>query len=249
MPLIDTSQEKVVQLVRHERAKFRTLIVDRDAMSSGLLADALIRVLKCDAVRTRPSELLGVLSAGRFDLVIISGDLNLKSTAGFDLAEAVSCAHPKLPIVILLDQTTREAVINAFRAGARGIFNRQEDIGEFLDCVEHVRKGAIWAQGVETGFLLEALKSIPSPTAFAEGNFATLTSRELQVVKSAAKGKTNKAIATELRLSEHTVKNYLFRAFEKLGVSNRVELLFILTVKGHSFASTTAPRNEISAAV
>lgn len=226
--------EKVTQIDRNERTKFRAAIVDRDAMGSGLLADALIRVLKCEAVRTRPPDLLRVLGAGKFDIVIISGDLNLKSSAGFDLADAVSRDHPELPIVILLDQTTREAVIKAFRAGARGVFNRQEDIAEFLDCVEHVRTGAIWAQSVETSFLLEALKSIPAPSAFTEGSLATLTARELQVVKSAAKGKTNKAIASELRLSEHTVKNYLFRAFEKLGVSNRIELLFFLTIRGTS---------------
>jgi DNA-binding NarL/FixJ family response regulator len=58
------------------------------------------------------------------------------------------------------------------------------------------------------------------------------------VVKCAARGKTNKSIAAELGLSEHTVKNYLFRAFEKLGVSSRVELLFYLTVSGHTFSAT-----------
>jgi DNA-binding NarL/FixJ family response regulator len=44
-------------------------------------------------------------------------------------------------------------------------------------------------------------------------------------------------IATDLGLSEHTVKNYLFRAFEKLGVSNRIELLFYLTLRGHTLGA------------
>jgi DNA-binding NarL/FixJ family response regulator len=246
MPTKD-ALERVTPIDRNERAKFRTAIVDRDAMSGGLLADALIRVLKCDAVRSRPAELLRMLGAGSFDLVIVSGDLNLKSSAGFDLAGAVSRAHPELPVVILLDQTTREAVIKAFHAGARGVFNRQADIAEFLDCVEHVRTGAIWAQSAETGFLLDALKSIPSPSAFAEGSLTVLTARELQVVRSAAKGRTNKAIASELRLSEHTVKNYLFRAFEKLGVSNRIELLFYLTIRGESLIDGAKPSTEARA--
>ena len=64
---------------------------------------------------------------------------------------------------------------------------------------------------------------------------SALTARELQVVQYAARGKTNKAIASELYLSEHTVKNYMFRAFEKLHVSNRVELLFYLAARGHPF--------------
>jgi len=61
------------------------------------------------------------------------------------------------------------------------------------------------------------------------------------VVQCAARGRTNKAIASELCLSEHTVKNYLFKAFEKLGVSSRVELLFYLAIRGYSFGQ---PRVE-----
>jgi two-component system nitrate/nitrite response regulator NarL len=60
------------------------------------------------------------------------------------------------------------------------------------------------------------------------------------VVQCAATGKTNKVIAAELGLSEHTVKNYLFRSFEKIGVSNRVELLFYLTLRGHSLGPARA---------
>lgn len=239
MPSFD-ALEKVNQNDRNEKAKFRAVIVDRDAMGGDLLADTLIRALKCEAVRIRPLELLRALSAGRFDVVVISGDLHSKPNAGFDLADTVSRAHPMLPIVMLLDQTTREAVINAFRAGARGVFNRQEDIVKLLDCVEHVKAGAIWAQGTETGYLLEALKSIPALSAFAKGSMSALTAREIQVVKSAVEGKTNKGIASELRLSEHTVKNYLFRAMGKLGVSNRMELLFYLTIRRPSFSNKTA---------
>jgi DNA-binding NarL/FixJ family response regulator len=51
---------------------------------------------------------------------------------------------------------------------------------------------------------------------------------------------TNKIIAAELGLSEHTVKNYLFRSFEKIGVSNRVELLFYLTMRGHPLGQAKA---------
>jgi hypothetical protein len=50
-----------------------------------------------------------------------------------------------------------------------------------------------------------------------------------------------------LGLSEHTVKNYLFRVFEKLGVSSRVELLFYFTTHGHSFESPRAEQDEANA--
>jgi DNA-binding NarL/FixJ family response regulator len=122
-------------------------------------------------------------------------------------------------------------------------------VADFLDCVEHVRKGFIWAGAQETTLLLDAFGSIPSPDIAVAGESSPLTLRELEVVKCAARGKTNKVIASELSLSEHTVKNYLFRAFEKLGVSNRVELLFYLTSRGHTFGAVRAddPKPDLRA--
>jgi DNA-binding CsgD family transcriptional regulator/nucleoside 2-deoxyribosyltransferase len=71
-----------------------------------------------------------------------------------------------------------------------------------------------------------------------------LSERELLVARSAADGKTNKQIADELGLSEYTVKNFLFRAFEKLGVSNRVELLFAFGWSDARKRNKTEDENE-----
>lgn len=244
----DTKQEKVLEFARMEGKSFRALIVDRDPMSSGLLADMLIRDLKCEAVASQASELLRNLGAKSAQVVAISVDLNGKAGAGFELAGAVSAAHPEVSIVMLLHQPSRESVITAFRSGARGVFNRAEPVSRFLECIEHVRKGCIWAAGEESGYLLQALKDMPVPGAFIGDNFCNLTTREMQVVRCAANGKTNKTIASELGLSEHTVKNYLFKAFDKLGVSSRVELLFFFTVGGHPPASVEARLERANAA-
>lgn len=244
----DSKQEKAHERVRGGEKGFRALIVDRDPMSSGLLADVLIRDLNCEAVASQGSEALRNLAAKSAQIVAISVDLSGKAGAGFELACAVSAAHPEIPIVMLLDQPNRESVITAFRTGARGVFNRTEPVARFLQCIEHVRRGCIWAGGEETGFLLQAFKGIPAPRAFTGDNFSSLTTREMQVVRCAANGKTNKTIASELGLSEHTVKNYLFKAFDKLGVSSRVELLFFLTVGGHSIGTAGPRMNRADAA-
>jgi two-component system, NarL family, nitrate/nitrite response regulator NarL len=205
-------------------------------MSSDLLANALVRDCGCEAIATKADELSNALSSSDVDLVVIGAEVASNSGDGLELAEAVSRSHPEIYIVVLLNQPSHESVIQAFRSGARGVFSRQQPMAEFLDCVEHVRRGFIWAGKEETDSLLKALRSIPAPNPFTAGGSPTLTARELEVVQYAAKGKTNKIIASELGLSEHTVKNYLFRAFEKLGVSSRVELLFYLTLKGHTFS-------------
>lgn len=211
------------------------IIVGRDSLTTSLLAESLNRSLNCDSVAARQSDVLRMLGTSEVDLVIISADLNSIAGAGFDLATAVFSAYPSIPMVILLDEPVNDLVIRAFLTGARGVFNPQDSMSEFIDCVERVRKGMIWAGKEATDSLLEAFRSIPARPLLTRDDSPALSTRELQVVQCAARGKTNKAIASELLLSEHTVKNYLFKAFEKLGVSSRVELLFYLTVRGHSF--------------
>jgi DNA-binding CsgD family transcriptional regulator len=90
------------------------------------------------------------------------------------------------------------------------------------------RQGEIWVSKNKSQFLLEALRRAPSCEGIEAGKIDQLSPRELQVAEHAAQGESNKQIADRLGLSEHTVKNYLFHLFEKLGVSNRFELLFLL---------------------
>lgn len=206
----------------------RILIADRDSMTSDLLASALTQDRQIQASAVRSGDLLNNIADGKVHVVVIGADQNHQARNGFELAHAVRHRHPTVSIVILLDRSTPEAVVNAFRSGASGVISRQQAVTEFLDCVDHVRRGLIWAGKLETSLLLDAFRAAPLPKISEGGASAALTQRELQVARCAAKGKTNKVIAGELGLSEHTVKNYLFRAFEKLHVSNRVELLFHL---------------------
>jgi DNA-binding NarL/FixJ family response regulator len=211
-------------------------------MNSDLLVNALIRDLRCDAFAVRPSDLLQVLNTRKVDLVIISADLNGRHELGVNLTEAAVSAHAKLPIVILLDHPDQATIVSAFRSGARGLFSLQESMSSLITCIEHVRNGYIWAGGGEADTVLEMFRNIPAPIALADGTSAALTKRESEVVRIAAAGKTNKAIASEMGLSEHTIKNYLFRAFEKLGVSSRVELLFYLMTRERSLGSVKPGR-------
>lgn len=239
--------ESELRTLKIPESTIRVLIVDRDDLSSDLLAARLVRDGSILANGVRSADLLNCMEEGKAQLVVIGADLNYETKTGFDLAHKVHRVHPFVPLVILLNQSTHDAVINAFRCGARGVFSRQQPVADFLDCVEHVRKGFIWAGAQETTFLLDAFKSIAFPYLAQDSGSSPLTMRELQVVKCAARGRTNRVIACELGLSEHTVKNYLFRAFEKLGVSNRVELLFYLTQRGHTFGPGRVddPKSEL----
>jgi DNA-binding NarL/FixJ family response regulator len=200
-----------------------------------MAADLLVRALStenwCSPAAARPVELLPLLASGSADLAIISAELDSRGQSGFDLATSVAHAYPELPIVLLLMQSTPNSVVSAFRSGARGVVSREQPISLFLNCIQQVRKGFLWAGGREAEVLLGVLRNLPTPSLFSE---MPLTERELQIVRCAAAGKTNRSIASELALSEHTIKNYLFRIFEKIGVSSRIELLFYLTCRGQN---------------
>jgi DNA-binding NarL/FixJ family response regulator len=241
-----TDGDKALSGVAHNsNAKLRALVVDRDSISSQLLADSLARNLQCEATGVASTDLLKAISVWDAGLVVIGAELRYGTGNGLTLARVVSRAYPQVDLVILLDHVSRTSVIEAFRSGARGVFSRQQSMHDFHDCVGHVRKGFIWAGRTESNILLEALKSVPAPVISVDSGAHPLTARELQVVQKAAQGKTNRTIARELNLSEHTVKNYLFRAYEKVGVSSRIELLFYLTVHGHASAEVAVDAAEI----
>jgi two-component system nitrate/nitrite response regulator NarL len=215
-------------------SEFRILIVDGDLMVSHLLATTLSREGIFRASVVQPIDLLRRLDLEHADMVIIASEVNSDSLHEFELTQAVRRAHPDAFLVMLLNHSTRDSVLTAFRSGARGVFSREYPVAKLLECIEHVRHGYIWAAEQETSILLEAIRLIPPINMASAVEASLLSHREQQVAQAAARGKTNKIIASELGLSEHTVRNCLFRAFGKLGVSNRIELIFRLSVKGQT---------------
>jgi DNA-binding NarL/FixJ family response regulator len=92
-------------------------------------------------------------------------------------------------------------------------------------CVHKVYDGQLWVSSTHLEFLLEALSDAPATRLVDTQGTALLSNREEDVVRWLAEGLTNGEIAGKLKLSTNTVSNYLFRIFNKLGVSSRVEVV------------------------
>lgn len=207
--------------------QIRVIIAERDRMSGQVLAEALERNSRFRVVAI-PSgeELVSAATLRKPEVAVISADFSAGAREGLRVARVLSVRLASTRLVLLLDCLSRDSVLASFRCGARGVFCRTEPVSEFRACVEQVSRGEIWAKGAAAEFLVEAVRNSPSCDAV---EFAMLSKREVEVVQHAVQGLTNKQIADQLRLSEHTVKNYLFHIFEKLGVSNRMELLLLLS--------------------
>lgn len=208
----------------------RVLVADRTRMGSQLLAESLARDPRFEIVAvTAPAKLLSVAAAEKPEVAVISvADSESDRRTGLQLARTLSALHTRIRIVVLIDANTRELTVGSFRCGARAVYCRAEPLSRLFTCIERVYLGELCVNSSQAEFLLEALKSTPTYDGIDDSKINLLAKREWEVAERAAQGLGNKQIADQLGLSEHTVKNYLFRIFEKLGVSNRFELLFLL---------------------
>lgn len=207
----------------------RVLVADNSRIHTRLLADALTRdpLLQVIAFESETAELVATAIKHDVDVLVISANLDEKLCRGLDLLRELRALHPKTRSVLLPDSSKDEAVLQAFRAGARGIFGRNEPMELLVKCVRSVYQGQVWASSRDLGIALDALANSPTVRAVNASGMSLLSERELQVVQCLAEGMTNREIANRLHLSQHTVKNYFFKIFDKLGVSSRVELLFM----------------------
>jgi two-component system nitrate/nitrite response regulator NarL len=222
MPSYSSASSKPVQPIR-------ILVADRNRMGSQLLAESLGHNPRFQITAVAAAaDVESVATACPLDVAVISADFESAAKKGLQIARTLNAHHPRIHIVILLEVNTRESVVASFRCGATGVFCRTEPVSELHSCIERVSKAEIWASRIQTEYLLEALRTAPSCEGIDDDNIGQLSKRELQVAECAAQGQSNKQIADRLGLSEHTIKNYLFRIFEKLEVSNRFELLFLL---------------------
>lgn len=221
----------------------RTLIADRNRMASQLLAESLAQDSRFNvAIAGTATEIISVSGSSRADVVVISADLESVPRKGLQVARRLTTIDPHVNVVILVEVMGDE-ITSSFRNGARGVFCRTEALSEFKECVYAVSQGRIWVQNSGADYVLDAIKSAPSCDAINQVN--TLSKREIEVAELAAQGLTNKQIAAHLALSEHTVKNYLFRVFEKLKISNRIELLFLMVNEQKSTGISLRPNTRI----
>jgi len=205
----------------------RVVIADSNLMACRLLSEALNKEPGIMVVASAAdSDLLQrTLHETQPDIALISAGLPggpLRCRPG-----TASCPAQRYsrPWVVLLDESEPEIVVAAFRAGARGVYSRtQPDIHVLAKCIRRVVEGQVWVDSKQMLYLLDALTGKAGEKTNAAGQPPKLTRREESVVRLVVQGLVNREIAGQLHLSEHTIKNYLFRIFDKLGVSNRVEL-------------------------
>jgi len=216
----------------------RVLVGDASRMASQLIAsqlrssrnprfEAILPV--CFTSKTIVDEIIRTVP----EVALVSGAMHDGSFAGYSVLRTIQSLNLPTRSILLLEDCERDLVIDAFRSGARGVFSRAESSEQLSKCICTVHKGQIWASSREMEYILDELVATrPLRIVNAQG-CSLLSKREEEVVALVADGLTNRQISEQLKLSEHTVKNYLFKVFEKLGISTRVELVLYALSKNH----------------
>lgn len=141
-------------------------------------------------------------------------------------AEAVSemiKRHPDIKIVLLVAAADEDETVDYLRRGVRGIITRSISPDLLIRCMRKVAAGETWLDSKGVNWIIEAYRAqaaqLTSPRTRAR-----LNARELAIIAGVTQGLRNKDIAQEIGTTEQVVKNYLRKVYDRLGVSDRLEL-------------------------
>ena len=149
-------------------------------------------------------------------------DLRMPEKDGLAVLEEVNFESLPTRVIVLTAAEDDRDVVRAMRLGARGVVLKQSASDLLLKSIHKVYDGEIWLDNRMTAEVIDAFKK--SAEAGMRREKPLLSDREREIVQLVAQGFRNREIGEKLFISEQTVKNHLHNIFDKLGVSDRLEL-------------------------
>jgi two-component system, NarL family, nitrate/nitrite response regulator NarL len=165
-------------------------------------------------------ECIELLAKLKPDVLLL--DLRMPRKDGLGVLEEVNFDNLPTRVIILTAAEDDREVIRAMRLGARGVVLKQSASELLTKSIRKVADGEIWLDNRLTADVIEAFKK--SSESGQRREKPLLSDREREIVQLVAQGFRNREIGEKLFISEQTVKNHLHNIFDKIGVSDRLEL-------------------------
>jgi DNA-binding NarL/FixJ family response regulator len=207
---------------RNSKGKIRVFVADREGIFR-LGLKKLFAVeddLRVVAEADKAADVLALMESFRPDLAFIQEEILAESNGS--LIPAITKTAPKCKVVATASSESDESSTNHVRSGAAGVILKSVDPQVFVKCARRVHEGETWIPKKQVPAMAKALEvrmeSRPRPVD-------TLTRREKSVICCLMEGWHNREISTHLSISEQTVKNHLRAIYDKVGVSDRLELV------------------------
>jgi len=198
----------------------RILIADdhlliREGLKKVLKEAIDMRVVK-EAVNA--AEMLQTLKEGEIDLVVL--DISLPDKSGLEVLQDLKRDYPKIPVLILSAHPEERFAVRALREGAAGYLTKESAPQELIQALRKIIQGRKYV----SPSLAERL-AIDVKNPGMKPPHETLSSREYQILRLVAAGKSSKEIAADLSISINTVNTYRSRMQEKMGMKTDAELI------------------------
>lgn len=152
-------------------------------------------------------------------------DLLMPNLPGLEALRAITSAGSEVRTVLLCSAITAKQVLEALQLGARGVVLKKK-VTELLSALDAVMKGQYWVESRSVSNVVQIVQQLAAatPQPAQLGNRFGLTARETEIISFITQGCMNRDIASSLSITEETVKRHLTNIFNKVGMSNRLEL-------------------------
>ena len=204
-----------------EARPLRLLVVDdHEGVRQGLVS-LLDRREHFQVVAEAGTAAEAVEMARKFEPDLVVMDVRLPDGSGIEACREIRAEFPGTRVVILTSYPDEEAVLSAIIAGASGYLLKQIRGRDLISALEAVGRGESLLDPAVTEKVLDRVRRIATGTYTDE--MAQLTQQEQKILLLVAEGKTNKEIASEVFLSDKTVKNYVSSILSKLNLERRAQ--------------------------
>jgi DNA-binding NarL/FixJ family response regulator len=221
-----------------EKSILRLIVADTQAIFRVGVRKVL--ALEDDVRVVAQAENLGqtIAAVAKFPADVLLFESRLTSNPAEAVSEVLK-KNPEIKVIVITGDVDEMTTVDYLRRGVKGIINRAISPDLLVRCIRKVQGGEMWLDNQGVSWVIEAYKSqatmLTSPRPKNR-----LTDKEMLIVSCVAQGMKNKDIAAEIGTTEQVVKNYLRRVYDKLGVSDRLELA--LYCVHHRLLENAAPQ-------
>lgn len=212
------------------KTKIRIVVAD----DHPIFRDGLCRLLSLEedfevvAQAQDGRQVLDVLQQYEPDILLL--DLKMPGLDGLATLQRLQSGRNKTRVIVLTASDDKNEFVQAMKLGTSGIVLKQTATDLLIKSIRKVHAGEIWLDSHTTAAVIrqfvaaDEVPTAPQTSAPRERERSPLSQREREIVALVAQGFKNKEMAEKMFISEQTVKNHLHNIFDKLGVSDRLEL-------------------------